>query len=102
MNCKGYNSCEIDPNLFRLKETISPKCISRVENGEIHHEYIIVVGCQKLFIQIPMTKIELKKEQISIYISFMNSLAMLIIAYFFYKIETLNSEYMLIMDSICV
>lgn len=49
-----------------------------------------------------MTKINLTKESVSLYIVIINGLTMLIITYFFQKIETLNSEYLKIMDNITV
>ena len=49
-----------------------------------------------------MTKINLSKESVSLYIVIINGLTMLIITYFFQKIETLNSEYLKIMDNITV
>jgi hypothetical protein len=85
--CKGQNECEIDPSLFRLNETISQSCLDRILKKEISNEYIVVVGCLKLHINIPMTSIHLRKEQVAVYIAVMNGFAMLIISYFFYKIE---------------
>jgi hypothetical protein len=56
-NCKGFNSCEIDPVLFQLDNVFSENCVDRVAQGLMHNEYIVVAGCQKVHIQVPMTKI---------------------------------------------
>ena len=61
-----------------------------------------MAGCQNEFIKVPMTKINLTKESVSLYIVIINGLTMLIITYFFQKIETLNSEYLKIMENITV
>ena len=68
----------------------------------MHNEYIVVAGCQNVYIQVPMTQIKLNKESVSLYIVVVNGITMLIIAYFFQKIETLNQEYLKIMDNLTV
>ena len=68
----------------------------------MHYEYIVVAACKKHHIKVPLFLIELTNEAISIYIVIMNGVCMIVIAYFFKKIEILNDEYKSIMDNLCV
>jgi hypothetical protein len=53
-------------------------------------------------VTIPFTHVELTKEKVSIFIVSMNGICMVVIAYFFKKIEILNDEYKDIMDNLTV
>ena len=50
----------------------------------------------------PLTKFDISKQSVSIFIVSVNGIGMVIIGYFFSKIESLNNEYKNIMDNLTV
>lgn len=56
--CEGKQSCLIDPDEYKFEDALSEKCIDRVRNEEpdiTSREYILVVGCRKDWVYVPMT-----------------------------------------------
>ena len=101
--CKGLNSCKIDPSIFFDQNQIfSESCLHKIEAQQISPHLLIVAGCKKQRVEVPLTSLHFSKTSLSIFIVTLNGIGMVVIAYFFNKIETLNNEYKNIMDNLTV
>jgi len=67
-----------------------------------HWDYIVVVGCQKDEVMIPIVGTVAHKETVGILIVAVDMVSIMIMAFVFIKVKTINDEYLTIVDDMRV
>lgn len=80
---------------------ISDSCKDRIHGYQItSYEYIGVVGCKYDQVQIPFTEIRVHKEKIGVAIIVCDMISIVVIFFFFGKLNELNNEFLDCLDDL--
>jgi len=91
------------PEDLTLYYQIKKECIDRINYLNItSYDFIVVVGCTKDTVIIPLVNKSIHKSKIGIVVVCCDIVSVMFIAFIFSKLININNRYIKIVDNMCV